>query len=288
MISAVAIPITVWVLMLAVGIDLAARDFRRVAEIPRAIVVATLGQLLLLPLLAVGMVVLLEPSPVMAAGMLLIAACPGGAISNYYSYLAGANIALSVTLTAVSTVLAIVTLPVTLALEFQLALGGDARSSIPVSRVVAQLLLIVLLPVALGMWLRHARPALVARHRRLVQRASAAALALLVVLIVHDQPDAFGHELVDNVVLALLFTGFAMLAGWAIARSLSLDASSAFVFLVEFSARNLGIGAVVAVGSLARPEIIAFGTVVFLTQVVVLLAGIAIFRRLSAHRLSPG
>lgn len=288
MITSIGIPITVWVLMFAVGIDLTARDFDRVAEVPKAVVVATLGQLLLLPLLAVGMVMLLEPSPVMAAGVLLIAACPGGAISNYYSYLAGANIALSVTLTAVSTVLAIVTLPVTLALEFQLALGGDSRSSIPVARVVAQLLLIVLLPVALGMWLRHARAALVERHRRLMQRASVAALALLIVLIVHDQPDAFRHDLVTNIILALLFTGFAMLAGWAIAKALALDTSIAFVFVVEFSARNLGIGAVVAVGSLARPEIIAFGTVVFLTQAVVLLGGIVTYRRLSMRRLSPG
>ena len=113
------------------------------------------------------------------AGMVLVAACPGGAISNYYVYLASANVALSVTLTAVTTVLAFVTLPVLTALGFKLLLDQQEAIPVPISDMMSQLFVVLLLPTAAGMWMRHRWTAWVRRHGNLLRQLRMGAFVLL-------------------------------------------------------------------------------------------------------------
>jgi BASS family bile acid:Na+ symporter len=113
---------------LVVGMGLTLEDFRRIRACPKPVVVATAGQLLVLPSVASGLAWAVEPVPGIVGGMVLVAASPGGAISNYYVYLARADVALSVTLTAVSTLLAFVTFPLLTAAGFEL-LPGRMRPS---------------------------------------------------------------------------------------------------------------------------------------------------------------
>ena len=117
-----AVPAITFLLLFAVGLDLAPADFARVRRQPRVLAVGLLGPVLVLPPLALLLVVLFRPSPDLQAGLLLVAACPIGGISNTYSYLAGASTALSVTLTACSSLLAVATIPA-LSLVFGAALG---------------------------------------------------------------------------------------------------------------------------------------------------------------------
>ena len=112
----IGIPLVVMMMMLVVGLQLTLEDFRRIRLCRKPVLIATAGQLVVLPGIAAGLAWAFEPAPHIVAGMVLVAACPGGAISNYYVYLARADVALSVTLTAVSTVLAFVTLPLLAAL----------------------------------------------------------------------------------------------------------------------------------------------------------------------------
>ena len=107
----ISIPILVFFTMIVVGLDLTIDYFGRVMRKPRAVVIGTLGQFVLLPLVAILLIYTLKPKPNILSGILLIAACPGGAISNFYVYLARSNTALSVTLTAVSCILAAITMP---------------------------------------------------------------------------------------------------------------------------------------------------------------------------------
>jgi len=116
----IAIPVVVIMMMFVVGMELSLEDFRRVHGYPKPVLVGTAGQLIILPLIAVLLTLVLDPPRHIVAGMVLVAACPAGAISNFYVYLARANVALSVTLTAVTTILAFVTLPVLTALGFNL------------------------------------------------------------------------------------------------------------------------------------------------------------------------
>jgi BASS family bile acid:Na+ symporter len=134
-----AVPALVWFLMLTVGLELTPGDLRRVVVYPKAVLVATLGQLLLLPAFAAALILALRPEPTVAAGMILLAASPGGALSNVYSYLARANLALSVTLTALSTLLALISMPLLIAAGISLFLDRQAAIPVPFARMVGQL-----------------------------------------------------------------------------------------------------------------------------------------------------
>jgi BASS family bile acid:Na+ symporter len=133
-----AVPAITFLLLLAVGIDLAPNDIVRVVRQRRVLAVGLLGPVLVLPPLALLLIALARPSPDLQMGLLLVASCPIGGISNTYSYLAGASTALSVTLTACSSLLAVVTIPA-LALTFGAALGHPMGVAAPVPLMLAQL-----------------------------------------------------------------------------------------------------------------------------------------------------
>jgi BASS family bile acid:Na+ symporter len=126
----VGVPALVFFAMVVVGMELTTEDFRRVARQPATVLAATTGQFVLLPAIGWFLVGSLRLQPAIAQGVLLVAACPGGAMANVYTYLARANVALSVTLTAVSCLAAVVVTPLALAV-LQAQDGGSTGFSIP-------------------------------------------------------------------------------------------------------------------------------------------------------------
>ena len=189
-ISNLAVPALVLLLMLTVGLELTLGDIRRVVVYPKAVLVATLGQLLLLPAIAAALIWALRPGPTVVAGMILLAASPGGALSNVYTYLARANLALSVTLTALSVLLALVTMPLLTAAGISLFLDRQDAIPVPFARMFGQLVLMLLLPLGLGMGLRHGWPGLMHHGRRWLPRLGFLGLAILVGAILYaDRAD---------------------------------------------------------------------------------------------------
>ena len=155
---------TIWIvlpiltlLMFDLGLTLRLGDFVKVFRSPRPIAVALLGQLVLLPLLALSLAFLFRLPPVFFIGLVLIACCPGGSSSNVFSRLAGGDVALSVTLTALSSVITLVTIPFIMAWTTSLV-GETAGISLPVGNLIGQNILLMLLPVLLGIGLNYALP----------------------------------------------------------------------------------------------------------------------------------
>jgi len=253
-------PLVLFALMILVGVQLTPADFRRVLAAPRAVVGGTLAQLLLLPLMTWGVLSLLAPSPVIGAGAVLLAASPGAGLSNVMTAVARGHVALSVTLTGVSSILAALTLPALCALGMRLFLGDGARVEVPVGHMVRQLLLFLLVPIALGMWLRARRPQAV---RRAVSWANRVALLAIVALTALSAASGnmnlpAGGELAAAGVAAALWTLLAMGIGWGVGALLGLDANDRFTLLVEFSARNIALAFIVAVASLGRLDLALF------------------------------
>lgn len=244
-------------LMFAVGLELTPADFRRVAAAPRAVVGGTLGQLLLLPALSWLLSSSLGLDPAVSVGLYMLAATPGAGLSNILAAVSRANVALSVTLTAVSSVLAGVTLPfvtaVALALHDEVA--GAVR--VPAEIIALQLALLLGLPIGGGMWLRARRPELAARAVRLARGSIGAALLVLIAFGIAGGSDSLpqGPGLWQAAGASLLWTAGAVLAGWAVGRALRLPSADRFAILIEFGARNLGITAAVAIGSLGRLDL---------------------------------
>jgi BASS family bile acid:Na+ symporter len=280
-----ALQICVFLMMTAVGLGLTIEDFRRLGERPLLVAAATVGQWLLVPAVAFGVAWALPLPPHLVAGMALLAACPAGAISNYYSYLARADVALSVSLTAISLVASTVTLPIITAAGFRVLLAEESRVNVPITVVASQLLLVVLLPVVLGMFVRHRSPAMVIRHESLIRRASEIVLLLTVAVLIVGLRGTLVEDLGATIVAAAAFVVVAAGVGLAIGSLLQADHRQKRALMFEFACRNTAITILVGMTALDSPELAAFGLVVFLTQMPIMLGGIALANRF--NRRSP-
>jgi BASS family bile acid:Na+ symporter len=280
----IGIPLVVIMMMMVIGLQLTPEDFRRIRRFPMPVLIATAGQLIVLPVIAAGLAWVFEPAPHIVAGMVLVAACPGGAISNYYVYLARADVALSVTLTAVSTVLAFVTLPLLAALGFQLLLQRQESVPLPVGQMTTQLFVVLLLPTLAGMWIRHGFAALVQRRGELFRRISIGALVVLIAFVIQDQVHNLVARIGELLLTAVLFSLFAMAAGAATAWGLTQKPDVRFAFVVEYATRNLGIATVVGATLLGHTELVVFAAAFFLIQVPLMLAAVMLQRMKSADQ----
>ncbi|MFD5703721.1 bile acid:sodium symporter family protein, partial [Streptomyces lasiicapitis] len=162
------LPAALAVIMFGLGLGLSVADFRRVAAYPWPVAVALVCQLALLPAACLGLVLAFDLSPELAVGMMLLAASPGGTMANIFSHLFGGDVALNVTLTAINSVIAVFTLPivVNLSLDHFMA-GSDEVLGLRFDKTL-QVFLVVLVPVAAGMLVRHRRPRFAERSTQAV------------------------------------------------------------------------------------------------------------------------
>jgi bile acid:Na+ symporter, BASS family len=272
------VPPLTFILLAAVGLDLTSEDFARLRR-QRAVVLAGLvGPLLLLPPIAIVLIWIFQPAPDVAAALLLVAACPIGGISNTYSYLARASTALSVTLTGLSCLLASVTIPL-LGRGLELSLGRQLEIAPPISLLLAQLLLMLALPVGLGMLVRRRWVDLAARYRPGVQRLAFIGVGIVLLLVILDNPQAFLRGLSTMVPLAAAFVVSSAAAGWITGSMVTSDPRDRFTLAAEFGTRNLGVAMAVAVTLLGRVEFARFAYTYFLIEMPLMLGAIALFRR---------
>lgn len=272
----IGVPLIVFLLLAAVGMDLTPAHFLQLRRAPRCLWVGVLAPVVLLPLLALALVRVLRPGADTAAGLLLVAACPIGGISNTYSYLAGASTGLSVFLTTTSSALAVVTIPA-ISWAFERALDRPMGFAAPPA-LPLQLIVLVLVPVGIGMWLRRRWPEWTAARRPAVQRAGFAALVLVLLLVVSADPAAFRREAAEAVPLSVAFVTASFAIGWLAGIAVRASAPDRFTLAAEFATRNVAIAAAIAVTLLGRPAFAAFGAIYFLIELPLMLAAVAWFR----------
>ena len=166
------------VLMFDLGLTLELKDFVLVIKRKKAMLAGMIGQLIFLPLIAWAVAMLMNLSPLMTIGLVLVASCPGGSSSNVFSMLAKGDVALSVSLTAVSSIVTLFTLP--LIMQFATASVGEATGiSLPIGNLLVQNLLTMLLPIVLGIVLRRFRPSIAQKTDKLLSRLAFPALMFL-------------------------------------------------------------------------------------------------------------
>jgi BASS family bile acid:Na+ symporter len=193
-----------------------------------------------------------------------------------------ANVALSVTLTVVSMLLAFITLPVLTSAGFDLLPGKSAPVSVLVGQMMAQLFIVLLLPTVAGMWIRRRWTAWVLRKGSLLRRFSMVALAALITFVIHAQAGSLAAQMEVLLWFITLFTLIMMIAGTAIAWGIRLAPADRFTLMVEYAARNLAIVTIVGATLLGHTELVLFAAAFFLIQVPLLLAVVAY------RRLKPG
>ncbi len=156
--TAVFLPLALFIIMLGMGLGLTGDDFRRVLIEPKAVLIGLTAQLIMLPLVGFLLVGLFPLSPELAVGVIVLSACPGGPTSNLVTYLVQGNVALSITLTAISSLITVFTIPLVVNFAMQSFMGGAVALQLPFLSTVVQIAVITLIPVALGMALHRFLP----------------------------------------------------------------------------------------------------------------------------------
>jgi bile acid:Na+ symporter, BASS family len=242
------LPVALFIIMIGIGLTLTAADFHREARQPRGVVVGTLAQLVLMPALGFAVAALLRLEPVIAVGLVIVAACPGGSTSNLIAYLARANVALSIVLTVLASVAAIVTLPlyVNLALAWW-PVGAEAAVRMPVGQTVALLVGIILVPVTIGMAVRRRAPGRAASLEKAVSLFGGVVLLLLIVAIVYSVRDRFWELMGAAGPAAILLNLAGVAAGFLSAALAGLSGPDRLTTGIELGVKNTTIGMLVAV-----------------------------------------
>ena len=232
----IVIPILT-VLMFSLGLSLKLKDFARIALQPKAVIIALVGQIVLLPLIALGIGLLLGLEPVFFIGLMLIACSPGGSSSNIFSKLAGGDVALSVTLTALSSLITLVTVP--LIMGWVTSYSGEAVGiTLPVGNLLKQNLLLMLLPVVIGIVVGRFFPATAARLDKILSKAAFPALMLLVtVFFIQNYKTILGNIGTLGVCVTLLIL---LAAGCAalLSRLFTLSGQERKTLVIEVGMQN--------------------------------------------------
>ena len=233
--------------MFGVALDLHVRDFKRLLAAPRGPLIGLAAQFVLLPLFTYLLIRVIEPLPSLALGMILVAACPGGNVSNFMTHLAGGNTALSVTMTAVSTTLALVMTP------FNLTFWGslypptaDLLTQVQLDpiQVFFTIVMILGIPLAAGMTIRHHYPQVAARLRRPFKIGSIGVFVLFIVIAFAMNFDNFQKFVLQVFYIVLLHNATALLLGFWSSRLLGMPHRDARAVSIEVGIQNSGLGLV--------------------------------------------
>ncbi|MDR7086193.1 BASS family bile acid:Na+ symporter [Aeromicrobium panaciterrae] len=251
--TTVGLPIALGIIMFGLGLSLTVDDFRRVRQHPRAVIVALACQLILLPAICFGLVLLLDLPALLGIGMMLLAASPGGTTANLFSHLFRGDVALNVTLTAVNSIIAIFTLPIitNLAITY---FDREDDVNLPFSKVV-EVFAIVLGPTVLGMLVRSRKPEFAERMEKPVRIGSAVILAVLVLGIMLDQKDNLSDYFVDAGLATGLFCAISLVVGYYVPKALGIVESQAIASSMEIGVHNATLAIFIAVEVLDSTEI---------------------------------
>jgi len=231
-------------LMFAVSLYIEPRDFAALRQRPRGLAAGLAMQWLLLPLLSVALIWILRPHPGIALGMLLVAACPGGNASNYLNLLARANVALSISLTTISTVAAAFMTPFLFFVSARIATGNAALPAFDVDLgpMVLSVLGIVAVPLALGQVLKHRAPRLTAAIRKPVRTAAGLVLLGFILGAFANNVSAFRDYAGQVSGLIVLHNALALGSAYLLATLFRLPEPDRRAVTIESGIHNSGLG----------------------------------------------
>jgi BASS family bile acid:Na+ symporter len=236
--SGIILAISLIIIMFGMGLSLTLNDFKRTLIYPKAVIIGLISQMIILPLIGYTIAVSLGLSATSSIGIMLLAACPGGPTSNMLAYLAKGDLALSVSLTAISSIITIFSIP----LIVQLALIEFANQSqlinVDAITMIKQLVVVVILPISLGMFINAKKPEFAAKMERPVKIASAVIFVLVVVGVVISIREVFMDYLKEAGIPAILLNLTTMAIGFTLAVLFKLNRPQAVSISIESGIQN--------------------------------------------------
>lgn len=272
-ILAIALPVTLFCIMFSMGSQLTPRHFLSLLDSPKAVAIGAISQMILLPLLAWQLLQGFDLPAEIFAGFIILALAPGGTTSNLFAWMAQGNLALSIALTAIISLVTPFTIPLLaswlLATQLQ-----SANLHLSLGMTVLKLSIVTLLPVALGMLLQHYRAAWCQHHKTLLTRIPFTMLLLVIAGIIYSNLPDMPYYIAQTGIPALLLASLALATGYLFARSMKLNKQDARTIAIETSIQNGGTAILVTGTILHNPTMtiapVMYGILMLLPMLVYL------------------
>lgn len=254
-ISDILLPISLFIIMFGMGMTLVVSDFKQVVFFPKAVVLGLIGQIIMLPLLGLVLIKLLNIEAMIAVGVMIIAACPGGTTSNLISHLAKGDTALSITLTAFSSLITVISIPIVIGLSLNHFMASDQNIELPVLKTIITLITITLLPVSLGMLIKNKYSDFAAKQESWVNVFSGLFLAFLIIAIMVQQPQQVKQGIIDTGLIVLSLNAISMISGYLVAKFSGLNQSQITTITIEIGIQNGTLAILIATTILHMPAL---------------------------------
>jgi BASS family bile acid:Na+ symporter len=246
-VASVVLPLGLGVIIFSLGLSLTIEDFRRVVVFPRGIAIGLANLTLISPLLAFLIADAFGLAAGLAVGLVLLGASPGGTMANMLTHLARGDTALSITMTAISSLAAVITVPLFLGLAIDRFDAGGISVDVDMSGVVVRVFAIILIPLASGMSARRRWPDLVEANQGRVQRAALAVFAGVVIAAVAAEHDTVLDNLAEVAAATVALNLAAMTFSFTVAKAARLDDRQATAIAMELGIHNATLA--IAVGA---------------------------------------
>jgi BASS family bile acid:Na+ symporter len=250
----IIIPFGLFMIMMGLGLTLSIDDILRVIIMPKAVLIGLVGQLLLLPIIAFIIAFLLNPAPVIAIGLILLAACPGGITSNAYVFASRGDIALSVTLTSIASLFTVVTMPLLAWMALNTFADSGEIVNVPIANMMRSLAQLTILPIILGMLIRKFKPDFA---QIMVEPVRKMAIGILIMVIVANtwfSIDTLKMYFVQAGIAALVLNLVCMSTGYSLSRLAKLNTDQTISITYEVGIQNLSLALVLANTLLMVPD----------------------------------
>lgn len=244
------LPLALGIIMLGMGLSLKLADFRRLLDFPRATFIGLISQLVLLPLLAFGLLHFFNLPPELAAGVMLIAFCPGGPTSNLLSNLARADLALSITLTAISSIITVFTIPILMNFALEYFIGEGRYVQLPVVQTMLQILVITIIPVSIGMAVRKRFQSLAERLENPFKIASAIFMVIIIAGVFYKERDNIADFFAQVGTITLMLNIIILAIAYGVAKISKLSHPQSATISIESGIQNGTLAIAIASGSM--------------------------------------
>jgi len=248
------LPAALALVMFGMGVSLSKQDFFRLLVIPKPVIIGLFGQLLLLPIIAYVVAIVFNLNPALAIGLMILAACPGGTMSNVISHMARANLALSVTLTAITTIVCVFSTPFIIKWSIN-TFSDSPAESFSLLKTTIGLIVITLIPVLLGILVRHFYPNWATSKEEFFRKFSAIFMAVIITLVVVQEWEQINKHFAQVAGATIALNLLAIMTGLLLGKLASLSLRDSITLSIEVGIQNATVAILIAVSFLNDPAL---------------------------------
>ena len=279
------VPLCIFLIMMGMGLSLTPNDFKRVLKYPKAVSVGLVNQLIFLPLIGFTLATIMPLEPEYAVGVMLLVLCPGGTTSNMFSHLAKGDVALSVTMTAVASLITVFTIPVVLNLSLKHFMGEGSEFQLPMIATMISLMKLTIVPIAIGMLIKQLAPNFASSSQAHVSRFGILFLTLLIIFLTYIQQEIVVQAFIAAGPISLVLNISTMALGYYSSKWFKLSPAQTSSVTIEVGLQNSTLSMFMALTLLANYKM-SFTPAIY-TLVMLFTAGILVRFLRSKYHLKP-